>query len=114
MRMCERQAKIAQPMAVLSSSAVDLPQAASFIEDVYALGCYSDPKAYNKACRPLLAAIDKVILKLASRGALIASTQPAMAELIFELAQVRSDLYGHKWRADRIVEDSCFNIKREG
>jgi hypothetical protein len=99
----DRRSLIAQDIDTLN--AADLPQVASFIDDVYALGVYEDPKAHTAAAKKHLAALDRAILKLVQDGVMLSSRQDYLAEMIFTLGRIRRDIHGHEYRARRIFED---------
>lgn len=101
----DRRASIVDVVALLTGGDVALPAVASFIEDVYVLGCYSDSKAYTAAAKHHTAALDKATLRLVQDGVTLPSRREYLARMIFEVGQVRADIHGHEYRARRIIED---------
>jgi len=82
----------------------DLPAVAEFVSDVYQLGLYAEPKDYNKIVKPYVKQIDSMIMEYAMSGADVPSNRVHTANLLFRLAEIRHQLTGHYWRAERIVE----------
>jgi hypothetical protein len=91
-------------LAVLNGTIVNLAAVASFVDDVYRLGLHSDPKAYTQAARKHVAAIDKQIVNLATHIAIFSRTDAHDTQRLIQLASIRNDVEGHRWRADRITE----------
>jgi hypothetical protein len=101
----ERRKAIAAVADLLTGRDVDLPAVASFIDDVYCLGCYSDPKAYTAAAKKHVAALDKATLRLVQDGVWLRDRQQHLAAVLFAVGKVRADIEGHEYRARRIIED---------
>lgn len=96
----ERRATIKPAIDLLMSQ--NLRVTASFIDDVYILGCYSDSKVYTKRAKKEITAIENRILLLARESAMFKRDE---GRAIAGLANVMMDVEGHKYRADRILED---------
>jgi hypothetical protein len=110
--VADRRKLIAEDIAILTHPAVDLPQIASFLDDVYCLGVFEEPKAHTKAAKKHLAALDRTILKLVQDGVLIRSDQSHLSKMIFIVGRIRHDIDSHEYRTRRIMEDMTARAER--
>lgn len=100
----ERRRSLAETDAILKFHGLETT--ATFIDDTYCLGVYSDPKAYTKRAKVEIKKIEKVILELARNSGIIKSNAVNNGRHIANLGDILVKVDGHHWRVERIVEDS--------
>jgi hypothetical protein len=88
--------------ATLADPAIRLGAVAQFLDDVFNLGIYADPKAYAHAAKRHVKALDAKIIESATRIADFSMSEEHDTARLLRLAAIRSDVLGHFWRAERI------------